>query len=90
MKYKKDAKVRREWGSQSGELLIINEEYIPELELPSPTYHNNKCYGSNFGSGNTSGSKRSHYNNNHPPYSNNDFMRKCSDTSSTSDSDINS
>lgn len=29
MRDKKDVKVRREWGSQSGELLIINEDYIP-------------------------------------------------------------
>lgn len=70
MKYKKDVKVRREWGSQSNELLVINDEYVPEpIILPSTTLY--------FSGGNMNNSKG-------------DIMRKCSDTSSTSDSEVNS
>lgn len=35
MKYKKDAKVRKEWGSIDG--LIIDEDYVPEPLNLSPT-----------------------------------------------------
>lgn len=47
MKDKKDAKVRREWGSQSGELLVINEDYIPipEPEIISSQEDKNDSYG---------------------------------------------
>ena len=30
MKYKKDAKTRKEWGSVKGEELFIQDDYIPE------------------------------------------------------------
>jgi hypothetical protein len=45
-KDKKDVKVRREWGSQSGELLVINENYIPEPEMPLNQLEDDNHYSS--------------------------------------------
>eukprot|EP00347_Sterkiella_histriomuscorum_P005331 403357021 len=96
---KKDAKVRREWGSQSGELLVINEEYVPEPE-PIPemqTNHssqdeesNSKKHSNRAGKKLRSGISPKNLMSGMIGLRSNDFMRKCSDTSSTSDSDINS